>query len=200
MMPDLMTKLGLKSGPEFSENFADNLGTESEQNSDGIPTEFEQDPAPSVDLPDPPPEIAGKRGPRATSKRPTGRPAGRPTNLEKQVAEELTMYAEIIAAVWEVRDPVCGAVAAQQAPQIAAAVSRILRRYPQLMARMHASGQVGDWIALGMACAPVGKAVWSHHIADHGEEDTDSDDTTGGAGLADRYPAFTGIPRTGSVG
>lgn len=201
MMADMLTKLGLKNTADSAVNFSDNLDTESVQNSDGTQTEFDQDPVPSFDLPDTEPvETPKKASSRATSKRSTGRPAGRPTNLEKQVAEELTMYAELVAAVWAVRDPVCGGAAVEQAPQIAAAIARILRRYPQLMARMHASGQVGDWIALGMACAPVGKAVWAHHIADHGEEDTDSDDTTGGAGLADRYPAFTGISRAGSVG
>lgn len=200
-MADLLTKLGLRNDEEMPEDYADNFGTESVRNSNGTPTEYEQDPTPSLDLPDPGPvEKPSKTSSRATSKRSTGRPAGRPTNLEKQVAEELTMYAELFAAVWEVRDPVCGGVAAQQAPAMAAAASRILRRYPQVMARMHASGQVGDWINFLMACKPVAAAVWSHHIADHREEDTDSDDATGGPGLADRYPAFTGISRAGAVG
>lgn len=119
--------------------------------------------------------------------------------MQKQVTEEIAMYSELLAALWSVRDPVCGGAAVDAAPAFAAAAARILSRYPQAMARFSATGQLGDWIAMLSAIAPVLKAVWSHHIATAEEEVSGDDDTTG-SGYAERYPAFTGIPRAGSVG
>jgi hypothetical protein len=193
---NLLEKLRTKDGEEMDSQIEHKSNTNQTEMDD----QFAQDPEPSFEINSEPISEKPRIGrPKGSPNRTTGRPPGRPTNLEKQVAEEITMYAELIATVWAVRDPVCGAAAEAQAPKIAAAAARILRRYPQVMARMHSSGQIGDWIALGMACAPVAQAVWSHHIVSHEEEVTDDDNATGGS-YADRYPAFTGIARASAVG
>lgn len=195
-MANLLEKLRTKDDDQMDVQIEHKSNTTQTEMDD----QFAQDPEPSPEINSEPITDKPRLGrPKGSPNRTTGRPAGRPSNLEKQVAEEITMYCELIATVWAVRDPVCGAAAEAQAPKIAAAASRILRRYPQVMARMHSSGQIGDWIALGMACAPVAQAVWSHHIVTTDPEEVNDDDTSGGS-YADRYPAFTGITRAGSVG
>lgn len=195
-MSNLLEKLRTKDDDQMDQQ----IESKSNTNQTQIGELFAQDPEPNPEINSETISAGKQRGrPKGVPNRTTGRPPGRPSNLQKQVTEEISMYSELLATVWEMRDPVCGGAAVKAAPAASAAIARILSRYPQVMARLSATGQLADWIALLTALAPVGKAVWSHHIATAEEEVSNDDDTLGG-GYADRYPAFTGIPRTGPVG
>lgn len=124
--------------------------------------------------PDPPPAA------HAASTSLLGTPAtGRVTPaLRNKIAAEIEMYADFMALPLVMRDPVCGQALADQAKPIAKAIAKILSRYPDLAHKFVASGAIGDWLALGMAVMPVGKAIYAHHIAPQPQEEHRHDDGT----------------------
>jgi hypothetical protein len=91
--------------------------------------------------------------------------------LKKRIAAEIEMYIEFAAMPILLRDPVCGGAIHEQAEPIAAAITQILAKYPEIAHKFLATGAVGDWIKLAVALQPVGKIVWEHHVTKAGQDE-----------------------------
>lgn len=88
-----------------------------------------------------------------------------PDKVRKDVAGMLALLALPIGAVAEKRDGYCGAIFAQQLPDIVEAAVPIVCRSETVLRWMTAdTGGLMDWVGLAMALAPVGRAVAQHHI------------------------------------
>jgi hypothetical protein len=88
-----------------------------------------------------------------------------PAKVAEDIAGLLALMAVPVAAVAAARDPYCGAVFAQQLPDIVDAAVPIVCRSERVVAWMTAgTGGLMDWIGLAMALAPVGRAVAEHHV------------------------------------
>lgn len=87
----------------------------------------------------------------------------------RKVKADMTGILEILAAMWDFTgDHCCAPILEQQAPEIAEAVSLILKRYPRLMAKFMESDMLSTAIAIGMlgkAIKPVAGSVYTNHIA-----------------------------------
>lgn len=145
-------------------------------------TELPQDPVP---------------GEKPTTRRRTTRsvPAAVPkpttTKLAKQVAADLASLIEGSAVVWGLRDQCCAPVLADQAKDIADALTAILARNPALLAKFAQTDLAVltvQILALTRAVAPVAKAVYTNHVskADTGTEAGDD----GGLNI-DQFPTFS---------
>lgn len=157
------------------------------ESGDEFPTEFEEEFAP-----DPEPN----EKPRRSRKEPvvkTVRPRARSTDaLAKQVGNDLGGCFEMVAAGWSMMgDDCCSPVLEAQAKPIGVALANILKRYPNLLAKLSDS----DWFAQGMSFAmltaaikPVGMAVYHNHIVKDAEGDHADPDT---AGLAEHFSNLT---------
>jgi len=84
--------------------------------------------------------------------------------MQRKIAEQISMYIDMLAMPVAFRDPVCGGAVQDQAEALGKAFAKILARYPEAAHKMLASGVLGDWIAVGLAAKPIAEAVWNHHI------------------------------------
>ena len=92
-------------------------------------------------------------------------PAEVPEKVRADVAGLLGLLAVPVGAVAERRDPYCGAVFAQQLPDIVEAAVPIVCRSERVLRWMTAdTGGLMDWVGLAVALAPVGRAVAEHHV------------------------------------
>lgn len=88
-----------------------------------------------------------------------------PADVRDNVAGLLALLALPIGSVAERRDPYCGAIFAQQLPDIVEAAVPIVCRSETVLRWMTAStGGLMDWIGLAAALAPVGRAFAEHHV------------------------------------
>lgn len=155
-MASLLDRL---SGIKISEKISDEIGNEiPDEIPEGWAEEFTPDPPPGTAKPVKPltPKTAGPVGPA----------------LKKRISAEIEMYIELAAMPIVMRDPQCGGALHAQAAPIAAAITQILSRYPEMAHKFLATSAMGDWLKLAMALQPVGQAVWEHHITKPLEEVT----------------------------
>lgn len=155
------------------------------------------------------PEPGTARNPVRKSNRNTARTPARPAapsmaKLTKQVAEDLATIIEIGATMWGLTDDCCAPELEQQARPIADALVGILGRNPRmLMALAHSDMAVMSvqFIALGKAVAPVGKAVYRNHISKARDDDDQDQEHAHGGGISlGTFPAFSGIQRSANGG
>lgn len=109
--------------------------------------------------PDPPAPASGGR------RKPGPKPgaARRPSKtVLAAVHTELAMPLELAGELWSLRDQ-CGQVLVAQADPIAAALTRIIARHPDWIAKVQDGGAFMDVVALIAATGPVLAALWSHH-------------------------------------
>jgi hypothetical protein len=130
-----------------------------------FPTEFEEEFSP-----DPAPD----EKPRRSRKEPVVKTARKPApsasaRLAKQAGEDLAGIFEMMAAAWSMAgDRCCAPVLEQQAKPMGTAIANILKRYPNLLAKLAGSDLVSLGVAGGMlvvAVKPVVQAVYVNHIA-----------------------------------
>lgn len=136
--------------------------------------EFEQDP-----VPDPAP------GPGRRIRTGRLRPAARNTALKRRLTPELEFYTTLAAGLLSSVDEVCGGALNEQSQAIAVALATLLSRYPDLAAKIVASGAMGDWIVLLRAILPVLTTVKNHHITRKVSSDQPAEDID-----VNQYPAY----------
>jgi hypothetical protein len=110
---------------------------------------------------------AGTR-PKAARPRAAKGPSGYPDAELRQAAEAwvITTYGLGGAVIAQTLDPVCGgAVAGVAGPEMVDAWYQLGRRNKYVAQMMMATGQVGVFAALVKAHAPIGEAIWAHHLA-----------------------------------
>jgi hypothetical protein len=145
--------------------FGNNLESDSSTETDGADeyddagTETQLDVPSDILAPDPRP---GER----KSKRRVVRAAAKPSVLQKKRVEDaLRLMVEMPAGIWEIRDPICGGAAAEQADAIVKAATPIVLRNPNLLAWFTGSGAPWmDYLALFLALKPVASTVIQHHV------------------------------------
>lgn len=161
-------------------------GTETDQE-----IEQETDQEMGVEIPDGVPEEWSGLAPDPV---PGARKAGAPLTpktfgrvtpaMKKKIAEQISMYIDLLAMPVALRDEVCGGAVQHQADALGKAFANILARYPEAAHKFLTTGVLGDWIAVGLAAKPIAEAVWSHHIVKKPEGMDESD----GLNLADFDP------------
>lgn len=137
------------------------------------------------------------------SPRLVNRPAPSVAKLTKQVAEDLATIIEIGATVWGLTDQCCAPILEEQARPTADAIASILSRNPRVLMALAGSDMAVmgvQFIALGKALAPVGKAVYRNHISNAATDDEDQEHTHAGAIQLGTFPAFSGIQRSNGAG
>lgn len=83
--------------------------------------------------------------------------------VRKDVAAKIRFLTKPVAEVWNMRDPVCGGVAVQQEPDIAAAMTDIVLDSPDLLNFfVGAGGGFMKYVKLIVACQPVAVTWWAH--------------------------------------
>lgn len=117
-----------------------------------------------------------KPGEKPTAKRiPGNRRAAQGTKkppTEKQIAAQCSMYLMLGGGMWQMRGDECGAILAEQAQEIGAALAALIVDSPALARLFEHSDLMLKIAALGSAIAPVGKAIYAHHVAGgRGQED-----------------------------
>jgi hypothetical protein len=155
-----------------------------------FPTEFEEEFAP-----DPAPD----EKPRRSRKEPVvktaaaRRTSSAPTNarLARQAGEDLAGIFEMMAAAWSMAgDRCCAPVLEQQAKPMGTAIANILKRYPNLLAKLAGSDLVSLGVAGGMlvvAVKPVVQAVYVNHVS----KDTAHDHDAADDGYAAQFPPYS---------
>jgi hypothetical protein len=84
--------------------------------------------------------------------------------MVSQVQTEVTMYLEIMAGGWELRDPECAAEAtSERLSVIADRLTAMIARSDSLLAMATKTGIIGDIVALLHAVKPIATAVWKAH-------------------------------------
>lgn len=137
------------------ENPAENLTENTAEIPDQIPSDWTEG-----FTPDPVP--APRRGSDPLAPKTYGRVTA---TMQKKIAEQISMYIDLLAMPLAVRDPLCGGALSDQAEALGKAFAKILAKYPEAAHKMLAGGVLGDWLAVLMAAQPIATAVWSHHIA-----------------------------------
>lgn len=84
---------------------------------------------------------------------------------EKQIATQCAMYLMLGGGMWQMRGDQCGAILAEQAQEIGAAMAALIVDSPALAKLFEHSDLMLKIAALGSALAPVGKAIYAHHVA-----------------------------------
>lgn len=186
-MASLMETLGLKTPDEpdlESLPELDSADQDKEYNNEyakEFGEEFLEDPAPA--------EQAKRPGrPRGKSKSYSAPKASK--SLKNEVKAELTVYAQMAAMAFAMRDPNCAMVLNAQSEAIADSITDLLARYPGVLEKFHQTGVIGDWLKVFMAVAPVMKAIWSHHIVKDVSPENESPDEYG---IPDHYVPFAGF-------
>jgi hypothetical protein len=84
----------------------------------------------------------------------------------RQIKDALGLLIKVPAGIWSMKDPHCGGALAEQADDIIKAVLPMACRHPAAI-RFFTSTNAPwlDLLGLIMALAPVGSAVYGHHIA-----------------------------------
>ncbi|MGH7743497.1 MAG: hypothetical protein ACREQ5_01565 [Candidatus Dormibacteria bacterium] len=116
--------------------------------------------------------------------------------LTKEVAADLATMIELVAVGWGLTDECCAPVLEAQAKPTADAITAILARNPRLLtkfAQADMAVMVMQWLALGRALLPVGKAIYHNHVA--AQDETGLSDGGINDLSPDAFPAFSGIPR-----
>jgi hypothetical protein len=134
------------SGDDFSAQF-----------SDGKDADFEPDPVPGKPA----------RSSRSAASSPAARPAPKKVTpaIKKQLADEIEAYLLLGSGAWSMRDPYCGEVLERQAREIALRLAAILGKNAQIVAWLHTTGVIGEWVSLALAIQPVLTAIKDHHIS-----------------------------------
>jgi hypothetical protein len=117
------------------------------------PEEIPADPAPG------PIRDRGGKGRKAAAPRVT-------VATRKDIEAKFGLMVEIPGRIWATRDPYCGGMFLQQAPDISAVAVDLIVQSPDLVAWFTGvGGGFMLWLNLITACQPVLYTVWAHHIA-----------------------------------
>lgn len=96
--------------------------------------------------------------PRTSSRRISAR-------VQKEVQETIEAYLGMFAAGWELKDPLCGGVAAQIVPNVAAKSVPLLARNPKIISYLSKGNNFKDVMDFVIAIAPLVQVVYAHHMS-----------------------------------
>lgn len=119
-------------------------------------------------------EPSGERSESAWADGPDGKElrgsdaAVEPVKLTGEELADLEAMLELLAlpvlARVDARDPHCGPVLVDNWDNIRAKSVPVILKSPRLVAWLTMTGGARDYLALAAALAPVGRAVWDHHV------------------------------------
>lgn len=191
-MTALLEAVRFTDGPDVDQLGGDQLG-------DALP-ELDRDPEPGK---------AARKRPRArseasktTSARQT-RTGGRFTSkkaVQTGIADEIEMYAKMIALTWSMSDEECSGVLNATSRSIADSMAALAVRSEWIVERFDTTTLFADIFKLLHALMPLGRAVMAHgHLTrrtdeqdEGGERVTVATDFTGGSGYAPFRPSYAG--------
>lgn len=109
--------------------------------------------------PDPEPSRRSARGTTTASK------ARVTVAARKAVVKEIAGFAEMLAELWEMRDPYCGGIAVDRSAKIAESWADWICEHPQWVAAITDAGQSAKLFKAVYATAPLLAAVYAHHVS-----------------------------------
>lgn len=109
--------------------------------------------------PDPPPARRAK-APKAAKAAPPKITAG----MKRQVTDSVKLLLLVPAGTWAIRDEHCGTIALSIVDEVTDAAVPIICRNPKMIEFFTEGTAWLEWLRLATALAPLGRAVWSHHI------------------------------------
>lgn len=75
-----------------------------------------------------------------------------------------------LASWGHLADPVCFGALAEQCESIADALDQLADQHPSFARGLELAMSGGGWLSLAVALAPVGKAVYDHHLVEPADE------------------------------
>jgi len=83
----------------------------------------------------------------------------------KAVVKEVGSLAEMLAELWEMRDPYCGGIALDRSAKISEAWADWICEHPAWVAAITDAGQSAKLFRAVYATAPLLAAVYGHHVS-----------------------------------
>jgi hypothetical protein len=87
------------------------------------------------------------------------------SRIQKEIQESVEAYLGMFAAGWAMKDPVCGSVALDTLPNIAAKAVPLLSRNPKVVAYLTKGSNFKEVMDFIFACLPLIQVAYAHHMA-----------------------------------
>lgn len=129
------------------------------------------------------PAAAAASSPRTKQPRTGGKFTSR-DQVQKGIADEINMYAKMLALTWSMSDPECAGVLNDTSANIARDLAALAARSDWIVERFETTSLFADIAKVLHSALPLLKAVFAHHVA--GRRDQDE-----GEGVGERVTVAT---------
>lgn len=85
--------------------------------------------------------------------------------VQREIQETIEAYLGVIATGFAVKDPICGSVALDHVPNIAAKAAPLLARNAKIAEYLTKSSNFKEVLDLALAILPLAQVVYAHHMA-----------------------------------
>lgn len=105
---------------------------------------------------DPDPSDAGSR--KSYARRVSAR-------VEKEIQDTVEAYLGVLSTMWAMKDPICGEVALEITPNVAAKAVPLLAKNPKIVSYLTKGNSFKEIMDFALAVAPLVRVVYAHHLS-----------------------------------